>query len=103
MYCNFRLEHWDVNNENLHAHPFEDLTHDPHITQKMFDWIHALEPNNKLFLNEYNVITSGDTTTVCFNFFTRKKSRKRLPSNFYFFHIQLKETKGRGYIFFMTH
>ncbi|CAC5398808.1 unnamed protein product [Mytilus coruscus] len=57
------LEHWDVNNENLHAHPFEDLTHDPHITQKMFDWIHALEPNNKLFLNEYNVITSGDTTT----------------------------------------
>ncbi|XP_076077331.1 anti-sigma-I factor RsgI6-like [Mytilus galloprovincialis] len=57
------LEHWDVNNENLHAHPFEDLTHDPHITQKMFDWIHALEPNNKLFLNEYNVITSSYSTT----------------------------------------
>ena len=60
----YRLEHWDVNNENLHAHPFEDLVHNPHVSEDMFKWIHNIEPNVKLFLNEYNVINYHQTTTV---------------------------------------
>ena len=60
----FRLEHWDVNNENLHGHSFEELTKQPNITQQMFQWMHTVEPNVKLFLNDYNVITSQDTTSV---------------------------------------
>ncbi|XP_061166383.1 uncharacterized protein LOC133175304 [Saccostrea echinata] len=52
------LEHWDVNNENQHGDYFERHTNDPDITAKMFQWIHSAEPGVKLFINEYNVITT---------------------------------------------
>lgn len=63
-----RLEHWDVNNENLHGDWYERHTADPDITEKMFQWIHKQEPGVKLFLNDYQVITSSAETTVCSNF-----------------------------------
>lgn len=56
------LVHWDVNNENLHGDYFEKHLGDPDITAKMFHWMHAAEPNVKLFLNDYNVITSRQYT-----------------------------------------
>lgn len=61
------LEHWDVNNENQHGDYFERHTGDPDITAKMFQWIHQQEPDVKLFINEYNVITNSQCTTATRN------------------------------------
>ena len=63
-----RLEHWDVNNEDLHGDWYERHTGDPDITEKMFQWIHNQESQVKLFLNEYNIISSSTETTVRHSF-----------------------------------
>lgn len=59
-----RLLHWDVNNENLHGDWYERNTTDPDITPKMFQWIHAQEPDTQLFLNDYSAIPQPSITTV---------------------------------------
>ncbi|XP_076077291.1 anti-sigma-I factor RsgI6-like [Mytilus galloprovincialis] len=58
------LEHWDVNNENLHGDYFEQTTGHSDITREMFNWMHSLEPNVKLFLNDFNVVNSHLYTTA---------------------------------------
>ncbi|XP_052790638.1 anti-sigma-I factor RsgI6-like [Mya arenaria] len=50
--------HWDVNNENIHGDYFEQMTGDPNITMTMFRDTHALDPDVKLFLNDFNVMQS---------------------------------------------
>ncbi|XP_022345335.2 anti-sigma-I factor RsgI6-like [Crassostrea virginica] len=62
-----KLEHWDVNNEDLHGDWYERHTGDPDITEKMFQWIHNQESQVKLFLNDYMVITSSAETTALRN------------------------------------
>lgn len=52
------VEHWDVNNENLHGDWYEKATGDPNITMKMFHDVHAVDPSAKLFLNEFGVMES---------------------------------------------
>ncbi|XP_052105798.1 anti-sigma-I factor RsgI6-like [Mytilus californianus] len=61
------LEHWDVNNENLHGDFFEQHLPNPNVTNDMFRWIHNAEPNVKLFLNEFNVVSSSISTTAYTN------------------------------------
>lgn len=58
-----RLEHWDVNNENLHGDFYERQTGNPNITMKMFQDIHQVDQNVKLFLNEFAIV-EGDKATV---------------------------------------
>ena len=60
----FRVEHWDVNNENLHGDFYESHTKNPNITMDMFRWMHQKDPNFKLFLNEYNVVMDSSVTSV---------------------------------------
>ena len=55
LFC-FSLEHWNVNNENLHGDFFEKKTGDANITMKMFEDVHATEPTVKLFLNDYGIM-----------------------------------------------
>ena len=62
QYC--RLQHWDVNNENLHGDYFEQKAYNANITMEMFNWMHNLEPNVKLFLNDFSVVSSHLSTTV---------------------------------------
>lgn len=62
-----KLLHWDVNNENLHGDFFERHTKDPDITQKMFQWIHSIDPSIKLFLNDYAVLPVSTMTTAIKN------------------------------------
>ncbi|KAK3083789.1 hypothetical protein FSP39_003248 [Pinctada imbricata] len=62
-----KLQHWDVNNENLHGDFYERYTGNPDVTNDMFTWIHKLEPNVQLFLNEYNVATLSECTTAVKN------------------------------------
>ena len=52
----YRLEHWDVNNENLHGDYYEQRTGDPNITMEMFRDIHAVDQDVKLFLNDFAII-----------------------------------------------
>ncbi|KAK3084460.1 hypothetical protein FSP39_013920 [Pinctada imbricata] len=59
-----KLEHWDVNNENLHGDFYERHTGNPDITAQMFKWIHTQESGVKLFLNDYGVAVKSQYTTV---------------------------------------
>lgn len=67
----YRLEHWDVNNELLHGQIYEDITGDPNYTQDIFRLVHQLDPGPKLFLNDYNVVSSGASTAVVILFFIK--------------------------------
>ncbi|XP_076077303.1 anti-sigma-I factor RsgI6-like [Mytilus galloprovincialis] len=58
------LEHWDVNNENIHGDYFEQKTGYSNITMEMFNWMHSLEPNVKLFLNDFAVVNTHLSTTA---------------------------------------
>nr|KAG5712880.1 hypothetical protein BaRGS_007477 [Batillaria attramentaria] len=49
------LEHWDVNNENLHGQWFQDRLHDPDYNLEIFHITHNADPNVKLFLNDFGV------------------------------------------------
>nr|KAG5712878.1 hypothetical protein BaRGS_007475 [Batillaria attramentaria] len=54
------LEHWDVVNEALHNHYLTDRLHDPDYNLELFRIAHNADPNVKLFLNDYGVVSGGD-------------------------------------------
>ncbi|XP_062583059.1 uncharacterized protein LOC134244820 [Saccostrea cucullata] len=66
-HTNGTLDHWDVYNEALHGRYFEKHTGDPDIIQKMFHWLHVAQPQSKLFLNDYKIVTSNLFTTALKN------------------------------------
>ena len=79
----FSLAHWDVNNENLHGDFYEMKTQDPNITMKMFEDIHAVDPDVKLFLNDYGIIEQRplNLATVGFiHFLTASLFHERLTA-----------------------
>ena len=59
-----RLEHRDVNNENLHGQWYQDRLQDPEYNLELFRIAHHHDPSVKLFLNDYNVVASGYSTNV---------------------------------------
>ncbi|XP_067664773.1 uncharacterized protein [Haliotis asinina] len=59
-----KVQHWDVNNELVHGHWFEDKTGDPDYTKKIFAKVHQADPNVKLFLNDYSVVSAGTATSA---------------------------------------
>ncbi|XP_025104677.1 uncharacterized protein LOC112570466 [Pomacea canaliculata] len=56
------VQHWDVNNENLHGYWFQRQLHDINYNLELFRETHAADPNVHLFLNDYNVVGGGDST-----------------------------------------
>ncbi|XP_069134880.1 uncharacterized protein [Argopecten irradians] len=62
-----RLVHWDVNNEVLHGDFFERKTGNVDITMDMFRNMSVADPNAKLFINDYAVLSSGTYTTAITN------------------------------------
>ncbi|PVD26379.1 hypothetical protein C0Q70_14053 [Pomacea canaliculata] len=50
------LEHWDVNNENLHGKWYQNQLNEPNYNLELFRIAHAADPNVKLFLNDYGVV-----------------------------------------------
>ena len=60
----FRLEHWDVNNENLHGQWFQDRLEEPDYNLEIFRLAHQRDINVKLFLNDYNVVSQSSYTEV---------------------------------------
>ncbi|XP_071097775.1 uncharacterized protein [Haliotis cracherodii] len=57
-----KLQHWDVNNENLHGDFYEQKLKDPNITMWMFRETHKADPAVKLFPNDYNIVKSQLST-----------------------------------------
>lgn len=60
----FRVEHWDVNNENLHGFWFQRQLRDLDYELELFRETHAADPHALLFLNDYGVVAGGDSTGV---------------------------------------
>jgi len=56
------VEHWDVNNENLHGRWYQDRLGDNNYNVELFRLAHAADPNVKLFLNDYNVVANWGST-----------------------------------------
>ncbi|MBN1392718.1 MAG: endo-1,4-beta-xylanase [Sedimentisphaerales bacterium] len=55
-----KFVHWDVDNEMLHGSFYKDrLGEDIHPW--MFQAAHAIDPNCKLFVNDYSVVSGGET------------------------------------------
>ena len=53
-----RFAEYDLNNEMVHGNYYEDrLGKD--ITKKMAEWVHNGDPDAKLYLNEYDILTGN--------------------------------------------
>ncbi|XP_067660310.1 uncharacterized protein [Haliotis asinina] len=57
-----KLEHWDVNNENVHGNFYEEATGRVNITMDIFSEIRSMDPKPKLFLNDFAIVNSGRFT-----------------------------------------
>ncbi|MEE4173646.1 MAG: endo-1,4-beta-xylanase [Xanthomonadales bacterium] len=53
-----RFRHWDVNNEMLHGSFFRDRLGDD-IVPWMFERTKAIDPDARLFVNDFNVVSNG--------------------------------------------
>ncbi|PVD25617.1 hypothetical protein C0Q70_13276 [Pomacea canaliculata] len=60
------VQHWDVNNENLHGSWYQRTLHDINYDLELFREAHAADPNVHLFLNDYGVVMYGDSTGTVF-------------------------------------
>ncbi|XP_076467138.1 uncharacterized protein LOC143298224 [Babylonia areolata] len=56
------VEHWDVNNENLHGWWYQNRLNDPSYNLELFRMAHEYDPVVKLFLNDYNVVAWDGST-----------------------------------------
>ena len=52
-----RFVEYDLNNEMIHGNYYEDRL-GPDITGKMVEWIKAIDPQAKLYLNDYDILTA---------------------------------------------
>lgn len=50
------LQHWDVNNEHQHGDYYERRTGDANVTMNMFNDVRSIDPDVKLFFNDYAII-----------------------------------------------
>ncbi|XP_071096907.1 anti-sigma-I factor RsgI6-like isoform X1 [Haliotis cracherodii] len=61
-----RVLHWDINNENQHNDFYEQHLQDPNITMWMFQKAHAADPNTKLFLNDFGIVSKNHHYTLSY-------------------------------------
>jgi endo-1,4-beta-xylanase len=53
-----RFAEYDLNNEMIHGNYYEDRL-GPDITKQMFQWAHNGDPDARLFLNDYDILTGN--------------------------------------------
>ncbi len=53
-----RFVEYDLNNEMIHGNFYEDRLGDG-ITKKMTEWFHEVDPNAKLWVNDYDILTGN--------------------------------------------
>lgn len=51
-----RFAEYDLNNEMIHGNYYEDRF-GPEITKRMAEWVHNGDPDAKLFVNDYDILT----------------------------------------------
>ncbi|ELU01901.1 hypothetical protein CAPTEDRAFT_54703, partial [Capitella teleta] len=54
-----RFKHWDVNNEAMHGHWYEDNTGNWQFTPDLIRYCHSVNKAPKYFTNDFNVISNG--------------------------------------------
>lgn len=58
-----KLSHFDVQNEMIHGHYYEERLQDPEVTKNAFRLAKAEDPNGPvLYLNDFTCVTSGANT-----------------------------------------
>nr|KAG5703688.1 hypothetical protein BaRGS_022977 [Batillaria attramentaria] len=57
-----KLAQWDVQNEFIHGHYYEEKLHDPNVTINAFKLARSLDPVPKLYLNDFQSVTTGAST-----------------------------------------
>ena len=62
-----RLIQWDIQNEHIAGHYYEEKLQDRNVTKDMFTRARKLNDSAKLYLNEFRCITSGAQTEVKFD------------------------------------
>ncbi|XP_050395072.1 uncharacterized protein LOC126812937 isoform X1 [Patella vulgata] len=62
-----KVEHWDVNNENIHGNYYEEKTGYVNLTMWMFRETHKLDPKVKLFLNDFAVVNERYSGEAYYN------------------------------------
>ncbi|MBT3294835.1 MAG: hypothetical protein HN919_05395 [Verrucomicrobia bacterium] len=55
-----RVPEYDINNEMLHCNYFEKRL-GSEIREEMFEWCHAYAPEATLYVNDYSILSGGDT------------------------------------------
>jgi GH35 family endo-1,4-beta-xylanase len=53
-----RFAEYDLNNEMVHGNYYEDRL-GPEITKQMAEWVHNGDPDAKLYLNDYDILTGN--------------------------------------------
>ena len=53
-----RFAEYDLNNEMIHGNYYEERL-GPEITKKMAEWFHNGDPDAKLYLNDYDILTGN--------------------------------------------
>jgi GH35 family endo-1,4-beta-xylanase len=56
-----RFAEYDLNNEMIHGNYYEDRF-GPGITKQMAEWVYYGDPDAKLFLNDYDILTGNKLT-----------------------------------------
>ena len=64
MLCG-RVVQWDVQNEFVRHHYFEERLGQPQITESLFATARQVDPDVALVLNDYEAAGSGAITKVC--------------------------------------
>ena len=62
IYCEclpFRMYEWDVCNEYVHKHFYEDASGVLDLLERQFKLAHEVDPNTKLCLNDYEITRGG--------------------------------------------
>ena len=60
----FRFDHWVVNDEQLQERWLDETIGDPNLLSWFFKEFHRRVPESELFLNDFNVFSSGISTQV---------------------------------------
>jgi endo-1,4-beta-xylanase len=64
LFVHLRVEHWDVNNEQLHETWFDAKVGDRNLLSWIFKEFHRMCPSAKLFTNDFLVFADGRMTLV---------------------------------------
>ena len=60
-----RVAQWDIQNEHIRHHYYEDRLNNSNITKDLFRHARTMDPGVPLFFNDYGAAIAGTITKVC--------------------------------------